>query len=87
MTWLTKTPLAVVRAHQQMLGRLMAEEALHTLNVSAIAHTSNVDPDDRRDLVGRWERAAQGGRPRAAHVSAGDLREMGIGVRVKKGRG
>ena len=67
-----------------MLGRLQAEEALHSVNVQAIAHSSEVDSDDRKQLLRRWERLAEGGRPRAARASAGDLEEMGIGVRVKK---
>ncbi len=83
MTWLAKTPTAVVRAHVLMLPRLRAGERLDRATI----HWG--DPEERRDHASRWEREAAGDRVSARpgvsleSLSRGDLAGMGIGERLR----
>jgi hypothetical protein len=65
MTWLARTPLAVVRACLDMLPRLEAEESILAVNRTAVG--SGTARRDRAQQVTRsWERAASTGRTRPA---------------------
>ena len=79
MTWLAKTPLAVVRAHVAMLERLTAEEALLGTNVAAVGRALDLEEGEwvRRQMA-QWTRAAGVARPAKAATPA-DLSAIGIG--------
>ncbi len=82
MTWLEKTPICLVQAHVEMMGRLEAEEALTGVDVVGVGSGAGKS-DTRRSRIRSWERAARGsGRPTAATPDG--LKAAGIGMRVVK---
>lgn len=74
MTWLTRTPLVVVRASLRMINRLSAEEKIEGANVAAVGA---LPASDREVAVSRWERLAYGLRGVERFDTASD-----IGVKV-----
>lgn len=82
MAWLTQTPVAVVRAHIEMMDRLRAEEAMVAATAAAIGSGTR-----KRSVVqtqwNKWKNVAQQGQGRRAQPASTDaLRFMGVGVRM-----
>ena len=85
MTWLTRTPLAVVQAYVEMLDGLHAEEAMNASTAVAVG-TGSLKKGQGRSQWSRWERAARGPARVARAASPANTRAMGIGYReVKRG--
>ena len=65
-----------------MMRRIEAEERLAAINDRAAA-AGNMQPHDRRKLLGRLERKARGGgRPAAMKARPEVIASMGIAVRI-----
>lgn len=79
MTWLERTPLAVVSAHLEMLPKLEAEGCVQSVDVAAIAkymqHGSWMSKTFKE-----WKSTATSGTP-ALKPRPGDLEAMGIAVK------
>jgi hypothetical protein len=79
MTWLKRTPQAVVRAHVEMVERLQAEEAQGLAEVCAVGRALE-QGDWIPRLLSRWRRVI-GGVQVAKGATPGDLSAMGIGFK------
>jgi hypothetical protein len=93
MTWLGKTPIAVIRACQRMMPRLEARDALRQVYRGAVAAGRVEKPTSDR-LMDEWERAANPtpaartpAKPVRRQVNPSGMRRLGIGVRTVKRRG
>lgn len=92
MTWLAGTPQAVVKAHLDMIDRIKAEESMSRAVETAIGTHALVGVSrDGKKRTGwcaaawrRWDLRSRAGRRTAKPARAGDLRGLGIGVRVVK---
>lgn len=85
MTWLAKTPLAIVNAHAAMLDRLKAEEALLASTVTAVG-TRTLKRQQVRAHLTRWERIARARRRAAQPATPAALQGLGIGQRTVRRR-
>lgn len=85
MTWLSRTPLLVLRAHVVMMHRLKAEESLTAMTEVAMGSgTKKADAAERQ--LRHWQRAARGGRQRAVAATPAALARVGVGLRRVPGR-
>lgn len=83
MGWLRDTPIAVVKAHAAMLGRLQASEALLAVQAVALGTQRKLKPSSLTAIIERLKRAADGGqRQRAVPVTPWGLAALGIGIGV-----
>jgi hypothetical protein len=71
----------MIRAYVAMLPRIEAQERLAQINAIALA-SGNLEPADRRRTLDDLVRKAEGGTRRARKAAPGDLKGMGIGVRI-----
>lgn len=85
MSWFQSIPVALVEAHRVMLPRLRAREALHQVNIGAVA-AGTFDERSRKRVLRHWEREVSAGeaRPRRAmKASPAVLEAMGIRVVIE----
>jgi len=80
--WLTRVPLALVRAHVEMLPRLQAEESLLTARRVAVG-SGSMSSKDARSTQADWLRTIEPHTARARQkASPADLAAMGIGYHI-----
>jgi hypothetical protein len=80
MTWLSRTPIAVVRAMTQMKDRLEAEESLTTATRVSMGSGTMKSADAARRQLRQWQRAAQPSR-RPVKASPAVLAMIGVGIK------
>jgi hypothetical protein len=89
MTWLEKTPQAIVMAHIRMLRRLEAEERNDRAEEAGWGHSVKFKREAVRRMQADWQRAARPVRGMSLPTSKEGLRAHGIGrreVRRRKAR-
>lgn len=83
MTWLSKTPQAVVKCHVEMMERLSAEEALEGTAVAGVGRGLEPGEWGQRQLS-RWQRAADRSQRNVTAATPAVLASMGIGLRIQE---
>lgn len=87
MTWLTATPLRIVRAFARMLARLTAEESLASVRRTMLAR-GGYSSHDARQILEDWQRTAAGATAppaRATPVTPDVLAHIGIRMVTSRG--
>lgn len=87
MTWLARTPIAVVNAMVEMLPVLQAEESLSRCSETAVG--SGTAGKDAKKTINAWKKIADRGGDKASRPKATPtmLGAVGVGYRVvKKGK-
>jgi hypothetical protein len=79
MTWLARTPTALVQACATMLTRLDAEEASQAANRVAMG-SGTMSAESQRETARAWARASHA-EPVRERATAARLRQTGIGMR------
>jgi hypothetical protein len=80
MHWLTRVPLAVVRAYLPLLPRLQAEESLLASQRTAVG-SGSLKREQARAVTGGWSRLVDAGVTPARPASRHELGGSGIGYR------
>jgi len=84
LTWLTRTPLALVRACARMLPKLEAEEALDAVTRLTVG-VGRLPARELRRVVDSWQRSAGQEtvvRPKTLQEFAATVGSMGLGVQI-----
>lgn len=84
MEWLTKTPMAVVAGHVEMMHRMQAEESMTATTEVALARALDPESWARRQWAA-WSRASKASQGPSRPASPADLKSVGIGYRVHRG--
>jgi hypothetical protein len=80
MTWLTRTPLAIIKVCVAMMPRLQAEESLSAVERTAIG-SGSLKTSDAHAITRRWARTASG-REQIERLSPAGLQAIGIGYQI-----
>ncbi len=86
MTWLARTPIAVVQAHAAMVDPLLAEDSM-SATTAALIGSGRMSRERARAQLARWKRLSSAGAGAPPPATPGALRAAGIGRKKVKRRG